>query len=371
MGQSSATESATASIAVEGLTKLYGEFRAVNQISFQVQPGEIVGFLGPNGAGKSTTMKILTSFMAPTAGRVKIMGMDVADQAEAVRRRIGYLPENVPLYDEMLVHDYLHFVAELRGVKASDRDAHIQRAARMTGLSHRMGDAIGELSKGYRQRVGLAQAILHDPDVVILDEPTTGLDPNQIIEIRDLIKTIGQHKTVLFSTHIMQEVSAVCDRVIIIHRGTIVADDTVAGLSDKLAATSPGLVLVAAGDDASATREALLKLPGVKAAHIEPGAQGQVRVRLEGELEAIKRAVFAQAAEGKLQVAQLAPHKPTLEEIFRFYTGGETQEGAVSAPAQGGVLDAQPTPGDTSPVSTKAAAEAEEAYQTTAGEDDE
>jgi ABC-2 type transport system ATP-binding protein len=227
------------SVVVDGLTKTYGNFKALDRISFAVQPGEIVGFLGPNGAGKSTTMKILTCFMAATEGTAKVAGFDVhADSAE-VRKRVGYLPENVPLYDDMLVWDYLTFIAEVRRVPKSQRKARIDEVIGRTGLDNVVHREISELSKGYRQRVGLAQAIIHKPDVLILDEPTTGLDPNQIIEIRDVIKEIGQEKTIIFSTHILQEISAVCDRIVIINRGKLVADGTLGELEQ--AAVASGL----------------------------------------------------------------------------------------------------------------------------------
>jgi ABC-2 type transport system ATP-binding protein len=239
MSTDDTSQPSTYSILVEGLTKSYGKFTALDSASFAVQPGEIVGFLGPNGAGKSTTMKILTCFMAATKGTAKVAGFDVhADSAE-VRKRVGYLPENVPLYDEMLVWDYLAFIAEVRRVPRAEREARIDEVIERTGLSDVVHREISELSKGYRQRVGLAQAIIHKPDVLILDEPTTGLDPNQIIEIRDVIKEIGQEKTVIFSTHILQEIAAVCDRIVIINRAKIVADGTLPELEQ--AAVASGL----------------------------------------------------------------------------------------------------------------------------------
>ncbi len=217
-------------VVVENLVKRYGDFQALNGISFSVQPGEIVGFLGPNGAGKTTTMKVLTCFMAASEGVAKVAGFDVYSESDEVRRRTGYLPENVPLYDDMMVWDYLHFIAEIRGVPRDKRTARVEHVVAKTGLGTMVHRDIRELSKGYRQRVGLAQAIVHEPDVLILDEPTSGLDPNQLGEIRDLIKEIGREKTVIFSTHILQEVAAVCDRIIVVHHGLIVAD----GLLDDL-----------------------------------------------------------------------------------------------------------------------------------------
>lgn len=236
MSSEEKAEPAEHSVVVDGLTKTYGDFKALDGVSFEVQPGEIVGFLGPNGAGKSTTMKILTCFMAATEGTAKVAGFDVHEASAEVRKRVGYLPENVPLYDEMLVWDYLKFISEVRGVAKSQREERIDEVIERTGLHQVVHKEISELSKGYRQRVGLAQAIIHKPEVLILDEPTTGLDPNQIIEIRDVISEIGEEKTVIFSTHILQEIAAVCDRIVIINRGRLVADGTLDELQEVIGA---------------------------------------------------------------------------------------------------------------------------------------
>jgi len=216
------------SIEVKNLSKFYGPQAAVNDISFSIQKGEIVGFLGPNGAGKSTTMKILTGFIPATSGEVKICGIEVDVDSLETRKKIGYLPENNPLYLDMYVREYLEFVGKI--YKVPNLKARIDEMIQQVGLEVEQNKKIGMLSKGYRQRVGLAQAIIHDPEVLILDEPTTGLDPNQLVEIRDLIKRIGKSKTVMLSTHIMQEVEAICDRVIIIKSGKIVANSTAAEL---------------------------------------------------------------------------------------------------------------------------------------------
>ena len=216
------------SIEVKNLSKFYGQQAAVNDISFSIQKGEIVGFLGPNGAGKSTTMKILTGFIPATSGEVKICGMEVDVDSLETRKKIGYLPENNPLYLDMYVREYLEFVGKI--YKVPNLKARIDEMIQQVGLEVEQNKKIGMLSKGYRQRVGLAQAIIHDPEVLILDEPTTGLDPNQLVEIRELIKRIGKSKTVMLSTHIMQEVEAICDRVIIIKSGKIVANSTAAEL---------------------------------------------------------------------------------------------------------------------------------------------
>lgn len=243
------------SIAVEGVTKIYGDFTALDQISFKIQPGEIVGFLGPNGAGKSTTMKILTCFMAATQGRATVAGFDVHRQSKQVRSRVGYLPENVPLYDDMIVYDYLNFIAEMREVPRSERRSNLDEAIERTGLTPVIHREIHQLSKGYRQRVGLAQAIIHRPNVLILDEPTTGLDPNQIIEVRDVIKDLGRQNTIIFSTHILQEVTAVCDRIIILNQGRIVADGTLDELERAVAKSEPTLEDIFRVFTAGATEE--------------------------------------------------------------------------------------------------------------------
>lgn len=217
------------SIKVENLTKIYGSQKAVNDVSFAMESGEIVGFLGPNGAGKSTTMKILTGFVEPTSGEAFINEKSVKNQKLEIQKQIGYLPEHNPLYLEMYVREYLQFCARVHNISKK----RIEEVVQLTGLSAEAHKKIEQLSKGYRQRVGLAAALLHDPEVLILDEPTTGLDPNQLVEIRELIKEVGKTKTVLLSTHIMQEVEAVCDRVIIIHKGNLVADQKLKDLRDE------------------------------------------------------------------------------------------------------------------------------------------
>lgn len=223
-------------IEVKNLIKKFGSNTVLDNLNFEVKKGEILGFLGPNGAGKTTTMKIITSFWAPTSGTVKIGGIDTAEDSLATRKKIGYLPEMVPLYDDMRVYEYLKFIAEARGIAKDKIKEKIKAASDSCGLKSVIRKPIEELSKGYRQRVGLAQAIIHEPDILILDEPTTGLDPNQIIEIRDLIKKIGREKTVIFSTHILGEVSATCDRVIIINRGRIAGEGSPAELSRRAGA---------------------------------------------------------------------------------------------------------------------------------------
>lgn len=218
------------SIKVQNLSKVYGTQRAVDNISFEVSKGEIIGFLGPNGAGKSTTMKILTGYIPATEGTAEVNGFDVQTSPMQVKSNIGYLPEHNPLYLDMYVKEFLDFAGSLYGLKGRALQLKIDETIERVGLGLEKHKKIGQLSKGYRQRVGLAQALIHNPDVLILDEPTTGLDPNQLVEIRDLIKNVGKDKTVIFSTHIMQEVEAICDRVVIINRGKIVADSTLSDL---------------------------------------------------------------------------------------------------------------------------------------------
>lgn len=220
-------------IRVENLTKKFGEFLALDKVSFEVQKGEVLGFLGPNGAGKTTTMRILTGLISPTEGNIKVENLNVLDNSLEIRKMIGYLPESVPLYEDMKVYEYLKFMAEMRGVKKSQLVDKIRKITEMCGLKRVIRQPISELSKGYRQRVGLAQAMINDPDILVLDEPTSGLDPNQIVEIRNLIKKIGENKTVILSTHILQEVNATCDRVVIINNGKIVAQGTPEGLTKK------------------------------------------------------------------------------------------------------------------------------------------
>ncbi|MFH1662229.1 MAG: ATP-binding cassette domain-containing protein [Candidatus Falkowbacteria bacterium] len=220
-------------IEVKDLSKKFGSNIALDNITLSVKKGEVLGFLGPNGAGKSTTMKIITSFWKPTSGKVEIDGLDVGENSLKIRKEIGYLPETVPLYEDMRVYEYLKFIAEVRGIEKDDAKKRIKDVVKMCGLSKVIRQPIEELSKGYRQRVGLAQAIMHDPNILILDEPTTGLDPNQIVEIRNLIKKLGEEKTVILSTHILAEVSATCDRVIIINNGKIVGEGTPDELAKK------------------------------------------------------------------------------------------------------------------------------------------
>jgi len=249
-------------IEIKNLTKKFGSNIVLDNISFTVNKGEVLGFLGPNGAGKSTTMKIITSFWAPNGGTVELDGIDVTKDSIAARRKIGYLPETVPLYDDMRVFEYLKFVAQIRGIEKDQIKTRVKVVIKKCGLEKVFRKPIEELSKGFRQRVGLAQAIIHNPEILILDEPTTGLDPNQIVEIRDLIKNLGQEKTVIFSTHILGEVSATCDRVIIINNGKIVGEGSPSELAAK--AGSREFIYVKIKGPKNEVMDKLKQMEGVK-----------------------------------------------------------------------------------------------------------
>ncbi len=221
-------------IKIENLTKYYGELKAVDSVSFEIQKGEILGLLGPNGAGKTTIYRILTGYLSPTSGSIKVKDLNIYDDLIEIKKLIGYLPEAAPIYQDMLVFDYLNYIADIRRVEKEKKLAHLRDLADLCSLNEVMHFSINELSKGYRQRVGIAHALMGDPEILVLDEPTSGLDPNQIVETRDIIRRIGKEKTIVFSTHILSEAEATCDRVVIINRGKIVADDTVDGLRKSL-----------------------------------------------------------------------------------------------------------------------------------------
>lgn len=221
-------------IKIENLTKYYGELKAVDSVSFEIQKGEILGLLGPNGAGKTTIYRILTGYLSPTSGSIKVKNFNINDNLIEIKKLIGYLPEAAPIYQDMLVFDYLNYIADIRRVEKEKKLAHLRDLADLCSLNEVMHFSVNELSKGYRQRVGIAHALMGDPEILVLDEPTSGLDPNQIVETRDIIRRIGKEKTIVFSTHILSEAEATCDRVVIINRGKIVADDTVDGLRKSL-----------------------------------------------------------------------------------------------------------------------------------------
>lgn len=306
-------------ISVNHLSKIYGSQRAVDDISFQVKTGEILGFLGPNGAGKTTTMKVLTCYMAPSEGQVQIGDYDIMADPEAVKRHIGYLPENNPLYLEMPVLEYLTFVAELQGVARREIPGRLRSIVSRCGLNLEKHKKIGALSKGYRQRVGLAQALIHDPDILILDEPTTGLDPNQIVEIRNLIREIGKEKTVILSTHILPEVEATCDRILIINRGKIVADGTPEALRQQGEGSTIFTVQVKVPAGQVDPAQALRGLPMVKVVEALPKGQGRYRLTAETDLPFRER-LFHYCVEQQWILLELTKEEQRLETIFRDLT---------------------------------------------------
>ena len=269
-------------IEVRGITKSFGTMRALDDVSFRLDRGEILGFLGPNGAGKSTTMKIITTFLAPDQGQVTVDGIDVLEQPLDVRRRIGYLPENVPLYLDMNIQEYLTFVGQARGLSGASLKSRLDWCIEACGLVTEYKKNIGELSKGFRQRTGLAQALIHDPEILILDEPTSGLDPMQILGIRDLIKSLAGKKTIIFSTHILQEVSPVTDRVVIINEGRIIADGNVGDLSRDAMGTNR--VYVGVKEDGAAVETALRELAEVSEVH-PLAADGGCRFEVRGPFD--------------------------------------------------------------------------------------
>jgi ABC-2 type transport system ATP-binding protein len=318
-------------ISIENLEKSYGSTRALAGISFHVPKGQVVGFLGPNGAGKSTTMKILTGFVEASAGSVKVGDIDVSLDPVEARKRIGYLPESNPLYEEMMVQEYLEYMADVRQIKKSERQSRIESAVEACGLSKVRGKDISELSKGYRQRVGLAAAILHDPDLLILDEPTTGLDPNQVIEIRELIKQLGKEKTVLMSTHILPEVQATCSRVLIINDGKVVADDTPDSLTEATEEKAEGAELSiellprgGATPTLKELREVLAGLPGVKdVIAAEPEGEGAYAFTVRTGSADPRTALFDAAVEHGLILLRLEKKRVSLEDTFRRLTTKE------------------------------------------------
>jgi ABC-2 type transport system ATP-binding protein len=299
------------SILVNNLTKIYGEQRAIDQISFEIKAGEVVGFLGPNGAGKSTTMKILTCYIPPSFGEAKVNGISVEEDPLAVKRLVGYLPENNPLYLDMYIKEYLDFIAGIH--RLPNRKKAVENMIEVVGLGLEQHKKIGALSKGYRQRVGLAQAMIHDPQVLILDEPTSGLDPNQLEEIRNLIKKIGKEKTVMLSTHIMQEVEAICSRIIIINRGHIVANED----AKVLQQTNSEKQVIYVEFEKPVTKSQLNKIPGIKNAR-EVGANAWV---VESAVdEDIRPLISKFGVDNQNLVLTLRKEQQSLEEVFKKFT---------------------------------------------------
>lgn len=299
-------------IELHNISKIYGEQKALDNISLTINSGEITGLLGPNGAGKSTMMKIISCFLPPSFGTATVHGFDVMQDPIQVRAKIGYLPEHNPLYTDMYVREYLHYIAGIFKMK-DDLEAKIDHVIELTGLQIEQNKKIGALSKGFRQRVGLAQALLHDPDVLILDEPTTGLDPNQIIEIRELIKTIGKEKTVLLSTHIMQEVEAICDRVIIIDKGKLVADDKTVNLSKLLGASEIILIEL----DKEIGLGELQKLKGIS--NVTKVGNNKYEL-VSKDNDDVRKEIFQWAVKSDIQILSMSKKENNLENIFRYVT---------------------------------------------------
>ena len=300
-------------IRVQDLWKSYGEVEALRGVSLSVAPGEIIGLLGPNGAGKTTLMKILTGYLHPTAGTAEVGGLDVVAEPEAVQQLIGYLPENAPLYPELTVQSYLKMMSDLRQIPPSEQRARLSAAIHAVGLADRLTRPIGTLSKGYRQRVGLAQAILHQPKLLILDEPTNGLDPTQIVEVRHLIQRLAAHSTVLVSTHILSEVEATCDRAIIIMRGEVKADARLAAL----AATADAVVSIAAAAEEERVLAGLTTLHGAKHAEVVSRHDQQITYRVHGDSERdLCPAIYQLAKENNWPLSELYRDVRTLEAVF-------------------------------------------------------
>jgi ABC-2 type transport system ATP-binding protein len=308
-------------ITVEHLTKRYGSTLAVNDLNFSVDAGEILGFLGPNGAGKTTTMRMLTGYMPPSEGTAKIAGFDVLEDSLAVRQRIGYLPETPPLYREMTVQGYLHFVASIKGVSAGDRPRRVDWAIERCGLTERRDQLIRKLSKGFRQRVGIAQAIVHDPPVIILDEPTVGLDPKQIIEVRNLIKSLAGDHTIILSTHILPEVSMTCNRVVIIQKGRVVATDTIDQLVNRSDNRTQYELKLSGNLEPFQT--ALAQFPGL--AGVQTQSEGDnhvVTVTTSGDTD-VGPELTALVVQAGLRLYEMNRRRATLEDVFLQLTTSE------------------------------------------------
>lgn len=307
------------SVSITNLTKKYQTQRAINNISFEVKTGEVLGFLGPNGAGKTTTMKIITGFMAPSDGDAKVNGISVLEQPEEVKKLIGYLPESNPLYSDMPVLEYLQFIAELQNVPKEKIKNRIVQMVKVCGLNIEKHKKIGELSKGYQQRVGLAQALIHDPEILILDEPTTGLDPNQIVEIRKLIREIGREKTVILSTHILPEVEATCDRILIINEGKIVAD----GTSDSLRKQAQGQEILKVGiseaEDKDLVINTIQNLETVSLVDPIDDEYFSFIINSKNDMSS-RKPIFEMCVKNKWILSELTPIETKLEDIFRDLT---------------------------------------------------
>ena len=318
-GPSDRSNGGRQSIQVEGLTKAFGSRRGVTEVSFTIQRGEVVGFLGPNGSGKTTTMRLLTSYYTPDSGSILINGIDNQEHDKETRRSIGYLPENNPLYSDMLVKEYLDFVADLRGLSPSEKRINLESTIVETGISEVYYLPVSQLSKGYRQRTGLAAAILHRPDILIMDEPTEGLDPNQRLTIRDLIRTLGEERTVLLSTHVLGEVENTCDRILMINHGRIIADDSVQHVREQATGTTAiGLEVEGAHVESS-----LKRLPDVISVEERKAVDGRLRflVSVSGERD-IRSEIFELAKRNDWTLWDLHLESARLEEVFHSLTTG-------------------------------------------------
>jgi len=306
---------------VKNLSKSFGPVRAIRDLNFQVNRGEVFGFLGPNGAGKTTTMRIVTCFMPATSGTVMVDGMPTLEREMDVRRKIGYLPESTPLYNDMKVDEYLTFIGEIRGLRAAALRSRLDEMYAVCGLTKMTGRLIGKLSKGYRQRVGLAQAMLHNPDLLILDEPTSGLDPNQIVEIRQLIKNLGTRKTVIYCSHILSEVSATCSRILIINEGSIVASGTPDELMSRSGRGNRYLARIRA--DRPRVEPVLAAIPGVSSAGVKSSADGwHVIEIMTSENADIGERIFKQVVDNGWSLAELRHETASLEDVFTQLTRG-------------------------------------------------
>ncbi|ABW67874.1 ABC transporter ATP-binding protein [Desulfosudis oleivorans] len=311
-------------IQVNQLTRYYGDLCAVNGISLKIEKGEIVGLLGPNGAGKTTTLRMLTGFLRPTSGDITVNGLSIHNDMPAIKRLMGYLPEAAPVYDDMLVYDYLVYVADVRGIRREEQSDRISRVAGMCGLQPVMHQPVAELSKGFRQRVGLAHAMIHDPEILVLDEPTSGLDPNQIVEIRDIIRQAGKEKTIIFSTHILSEAEATCDRIVIIDKGRIVADQATGELIAE-AGGDRALFLSLAGADPETAKVGLAGVKGVQDVQVQPSdpsdPSGVVRLKLVCAPDPDpRRVIYAHIRQTDWDLLEFYGETQGLEHIFRKLT---------------------------------------------------
>jgi ABC-2 type transport system ATP-binding protein len=307
-------------IQVENLTKYYHDFCAVDAITFDIQKGEILGLLGPNGAGKTTTLRMLTGFLQPTSGSIHVKDFSIDQQPLEIKRILGYLPESAPLYHDMLVYDYLNYVAEIRGIDHGRKPTRIRELGDLCGIDGVMHQPISELSKGYKQRVGLAHAMMNDPEILILDEPTSGLDPNQIVEIRQIIKHIGKEKTIILSTHILSEAEATCDRVVIINKGKIVADDSTANLKES-AGRKKFIQLSLQHADFKSVDMALAAVEGITGVARTDETEHQLDVRIDCSPSADPRAaIYQKIKQTDWVVLEFHQNTQTLENIFRELT---------------------------------------------------